>query len=359
MIAPHSLLRGFFRALVCSLVLALAAVLAPASAGALGSATPAGPTEERAHPAPVVKHFDDHDSLARLARVRRWPRGPITYFDATRDSGAVKQAVQFWNQSGAKVRFKKIKNKRRADLLIRNSKRVPFGCGTGLATLGFTGRRQAYVNILHGKDADGQTCAEPGQTLVLTHELGHVLGLGHDDSKCSIMNSYHVNGVAPGQCFTPDQNDFDEAPGRWRCRGPEKSDIKRVKRMYGGKVKVRQQEWCELGVRMPATGLVSAVPLGNGQVQVTARHEPEPVQPGWLAASAPGAIYQLTLTPGDCAAPAGAASVAGPYTWGAAAGTDEVFTESLTAGPWCVTVLAYDTLRRPAITSSSVTVPVS
>ncbi len=149
-----------------------------------------------------MKHFDDHDSLARLARARRWPRGPITYFDATRDSGAVKQAVQFWNQSGAKVRFKKIKNKRRADLLIRNSKRVPFGCGTGLATVGFTGRRQAYVNILHGEDADGQACAEPGQTLVLTHELGHVLGLGHDDSKCSIMNSYHVNGVAPGQCFT-------------------------------------------------------------------------------------------------------------------------------------------------------------
>ncbi len=171
----------------------------PPSAGAVAPTVPGRPARDR-----VVKQFDDGDSLARLARVRRWPRGTITYVDATRDRGAVKRAVRFWNDSGVDVRFQKIKNKRRADLVIRNSRRVPGGCGTGLATLGYTGRRQAFVNILHGSDADGQTCAEPGQTLVMTHELGHVLGLGHDDSKCSIMNSYHVNGVAPSQCFTPE-----------------------------------------------------------------------------------------------------------------------------------------------------------
>ena len=36
----------------------------------------------------------------------------------------------------------------------------------------------------------------PGQTQVVTHELGHVLGLEHYMGGCSLMNTSHTNGVA-------------------------------------------------------------------------------------------------------------------------------------------------------------------
>jgi len=149
------------------------------------------------------------------AAPRKWPNGRITYVDQTRDSEAVELAVRAWNRSGIKVRFVKVTSARKARLIIRNSRRVPSGCGTGLATLGYPGPgRKGFVNILHGTDTDGQKCAVPGQTLVLAHELGHVVGLDHNMSGCSLMNTSHTNGVAPTLCLdaTPDA----AKPGRWR-----------------------------------------------------------------------------------------------------------------------------------------------
>lgn len=334
-------------------MLALTATTAPALAQDGPPPPPARVAQPPAPPERVVKAFDhDHDAQARYARVRRWPGDRITYFDATKDSDAVRLAVKFWNRSGVDMQFKKVMSKKKAKLVIRNSRKVPHGCGTGLATLGYTGRRQAFVNILRGTDADGQACAWPGQTIVVTHELGHVLGLKHLDSTCSVMNSYHVNGVAPFRCVTPDRTDHDEMPGRWRCRGLERVDIKRVKRMYGGRIAVRDEEWCDLGVRMPATGPMTVTQTVPGQVHVALRHEPEPAQPAWLNVYPPNPGFEIHVTPGDCAAPAGTTTVSGPWAWTAAAGADEAFDQSLTAGVYCFSAVAYDSLSRPALASS-------
>jgi hypothetical protein len=304
----------------------------------------------------VVQSFDH----ARLAKVRAWPGRKITYVDDTLDSDAVKRAVRVWNTSGIKMRFKKISSKRKADLVIRNSRKVPSGCGTGVATLGFTGRRQAFVRILHGTDADGQSCAWPGQTLVLTHELGHVLGLQHDDSRCSVMNTYHVNGVGPGQCFTPDVADFDERPGRWWCGGLAKKDIKRATRLYGGKVQVPTTPWCDIVPLMPATGPVTAVATGGSGVQVTAHRLPEPALPTWLAGSAQPPLYEVHLTPGDCSAVAGSEpTIQRRFPWTAAPDTPELVLDSFyPAGVQCFTAWAIDTLGRYAAVPSTALVTV-
>ena len=176
----------------------------------------------------VRSHSPRHSRPHHRARVapeaapRKWPKGRITYVDKSLDPVAVKPAVRAWNASGLKIRFKKVTSARKARLVIKNTKRVPGGCGTGYGTLGYPGPgRKAYVSILHGTDADGQKCAFPGQTLVVAHELGHVLGLEHNTSGCSLMNTSHTNGVAPTLCLG---DDIDEAkPGRWRCRLLEKA----------------------------------------------------------------------------------------------------------------------------------------
>lgn len=307
-----------------------------------------------------MKRFDhdEREASARYARVRRWPGKRITYFDASKDHQAVNKAVWLWNHSGIKMKFTKVKSKKRAKLVIRNSRKVPQGCGTGLATLGYTGKRQAYVNILHGTDADGQSCAWPGQTLVVAHELGHVLGLTHDDGRCSLMNSYHVNGVAQGQCVDRDPYGFP-SPGHWNCRVLQKVDIKRAKKMYGGKVKVRPTEWCDLGVKMPASGPIAAAPLGGGWVGITLHHLPEPAQEAWLNVNARGPARAVTMTPGPCAAPTGAPVTHGPYGWNVPAGVDDTIHQQLSAGLWCVSGTAYDTLGRPALAPSMVEVNVT
>lgn len=346
-------------ALILLLLVTLGSPLAPAGASDDTGDDGARTNSPTARPgARVVQAFDD----ARSGRVRKWPGRKITYVDRTLDPDAVKQAVRVWNQSGIKMRFKKISSMRKADLVIKNSRKVPSGCGTGVASLGYTGRRQAYVRILHGTDADGQSCAWPGQTLVLIHELGHVLGLQHDDSRCSVMNSYHVNGVAPGQCFTPDLEDFDERPGRWWCGGLVKRDIKRAKRMYGGAVNVPSTPWCDIVPVMPATGPVTAVATGGGGVQVTLHREPEPALPSWLAGSshAQTPLYEVHVTPGACtAAPDDFATMQVRRPWAAAPGTAETFDGFGEPGVQCVTAWAVDALGRYAAAPSTALVTVS
>jgi hypothetical protein len=346
-------------AAVLILLLLVALGTPPTAAGASDSAADARAVAPAARPgARVVQSFDE----ARVARARKWPGRRITYVDRTLDADAVKQAVRVWNTSGIKMRFKKISSKRRADLVIKNSRKVPSGCGTGVASLGYTGRRQAYVRILHGTDADGQSCAWPGQTLVLIHELGHVLGLQHDDSRCSVMNSYHVNGVAPGQCFTPDTDDFDERPGRWWCGGLVRKDIQRARKMYGGKVHVPATPWCDIVPVMPATGPVTAVATGGGGVQVTLHHEPEPALPTWLSGSghAQSPFYEVHVTPGACSAVAGdVGTIHVRRPWTAAPGTPETVDTFGDAGVQCVTAWAIDPLGRYAAVPSTSLVTVS
>ena len=279
------------------------------------------------------------------AAPRKWPQGRITYVDQTRDPEAVGLAVRAWNRSGIDIRFVKVRSARKARLIIRNSKRVPAGCGTGLATLGYPGPgRKAFVNILHGTDADGQACAVPGQTLVLAHELGHVVGLEHNMSGCSLMNTSHTNGVAPTLCL--DSTADAAKPGRWRCRLLEQVDLKRAKRLYGGTVRVQETEYCDAIDRIPTTGPAAATAITGSFFSLGVTRAVEPTVPAWLGAWAYGEPgFEVHATPNACTAvPGDNATQVGLGLWGATpvGGTLTEDLQPLAAGLTCLTVWQFD-----------------
>ncbi|WP_162599836.1 M57 family metalloprotease [Nocardioides solisilvae] len=322
------------------------------------------PVPDRTSGPVVATAFDEEPgSAAAGARgIRKWPRGRITYVDRTKDRDAVRAAVKLWNRSGVKIRFVKVRKASRAALVIRDSTNVPSGCGSGLASLGYVPGGRAFVNILHGGDEGGQGCAFPGQTLVVAHELGHVLGLRHDDSRCSVMNSSHVNGVAQRECLGEDLS-ATAKPGRWRCRVLERVDLKRAARMYGGRPKVRQQEWCDAIERIPATGPVTWTPDSYGGAgDLTVVRGAEPPVPGWLGTwgfGAPG--LEVHATPGVCTAvPGDDATTVRTDLWEVPVGaSQEVSLYGLAPGTHCVSVWQFDQGTNYALAPSTVTVTVS
>ncbi|MEO6496672.1 MAG: M12 family metallopeptidase, partial [Solirubrobacteraceae bacterium] len=148
---------------------------------------------------------------------QKWPGGAVTYFNASREGPAVKRAIKAWNSSGARVRFRAV-GRSRARVLIVNTK---FGGCSGFAQLGYSPYvRQAKVEL--GRCKVGTI--GPG---IAAHELGHILGLGHEDGRCSTMNSTLWTGCPEPPEYT------------YRCQLLIPDDVRGAVRLYGGKVRSR------------------------------------------------------------------------------------------------------------------------
>jgi hypothetical protein len=149
-----------------------------------------------------------------------WPDGEIRYYSAAPEHAwALDQAVRAWNGSGAHVRFTAVSED---DASVVISSQPDQKCGHGRGTLGYSPRSTV---VLFAPGA-GQGCDAFSAARVLTHELGHVLGLEHDDSRCAAMNS--AGSYRGSERCTPSR------PWEWRCRLLEVTDVLRAARLYGG-----------------------------------------------------------------------------------------------------------------------------
>jgi hypothetical protein len=158
----------------------------------------------------------------------RWPTSTITYYnEVPAYSWAVDTAAYAWNTSGARVRFVK-SSRRDAKVLV------------GIRWFKVAG--DAYVQRVNGRFVNAKVGIRSGQdrytmTLVLAHELGHVLGLDHEDRVCATMNSYLVN-YHPEHCAAA-------AAGKWICRLLRSDDVRGAVALYGGTPRpIRGPEFC-------------------------------------------------------------------------------------------------------------------
>ena len=87
------------------------------------------------------------------------------------------------------------------------------------------------------------------KTLAIVHEMGHAMGLDHDTRFCATMQPLYVIG-SPRHCKLPDET------WRFRCRLLEPDDLTGARRLFGGRIRVRGAEFCDL---VPAPAAVQDV----------------------------------------------------------------------------------------------------
>lgn len=157
----------------------------------------------------------------------------VTYYNTVPEHDwAVKRAVRAWNRSGAQVEF--VPDSRGdAELVIE-------GGALGLSGHASTITRSSGPQAGDAKVTIPSPSGERGQrfsvALIAAHELGHVVGLNHEDSGCATMNST-ITAAAPARCRQP-------PAGRWRCGLLEEDDIQGAVKLHGGTPRPPRRTYC-------------------------------------------------------------------------------------------------------------------
>jgi hypothetical protein len=189
---------------------------------------------------------------------------------------------------------------------------------------------------------------------VMAHELGHVLGLLHEDRVCAVMNA---SGNLHGG---------DECSPRllweWRCRLLEPDDIAGAVAAYGGHPRPpKQPERCPLyrAIASP-TGFAASYDSASGSETVTFRRPAGPVIPAFAVPSpwSPRTSFSLARLGSTCGVPEDPAT-APHYRWDVKPGALETLHPPAVSGVSCLAVWAFDELGRSSAKPATVklTVP--
>ncbi|HEY6015262.1 MAG TPA: matrixin family metalloprotease [Gaiellaceae bacterium] len=272
------------------------------------------------------------------ARGKAWPGGRILYYNAAPEQAwAVQRAVDAWNSSGAAIRFVAAPEAT-AQVVIRElaasdctSTRESVG---GEAALGYVPHSEVFVTRL---DPATAKCNQFSAAQTLAHELGHVLGLGHETRACAAMNRA---GSLRGPSLCP------QAPlGAWNCGLLEPDDVSGAVALYGGAAVSRSARWCPLyqPIGSPA-GLALAGSGVPGGVRASFVRPSDPALPTFLRTFAVRPSFVASARRDACPVTDAGGTRTG---WSVQPGRVQttVF-GALGPGRWCVSVWPYDQLGR-------------
>ncbi len=211
-------------------------------------------------------------SQAYVIKGKPWPGGTIRYYNAAPDQAwPVARAVYVWNHSGARIRFVP-SPLASAQLVIKHYS--PNRCvGHARATVGYV--RQAIIELPQ-VDERSQLCNSYSSAHAVAHELGHVLGLGHEERGCALMNS---RGTWSGA-----EHCRAEADWTWRCGLLEPDDVNGAVALYGGRTSAATRGSCFAYAAIRAPLGVSAVRRADGIVGLRFGRPDAPPMPLFLAA---------------------------------------------------------------------------
>lgn len=160
----------------------------------------------------------------------------VTYHNtAPEHDWAVEQGARAWNRSGADVEFKEAPRDEAELILEATTQGLK---GHAQSTLRGDGVQRPGDSRVSLPVASGGSAREQrfSVALIAAHELGHVLGLNHEDSRCATMNST-ITAAAPIRCDQPPAN-------QWRCGLLEDDDIAGAVKLYGGRANPPARRYC-------------------------------------------------------------------------------------------------------------------
>jgi len=159
---------------------------------------------------------------------QRWPNEEISVANtAPRYALAVRQAIRAWNRADVGVRFTRAPANRARVVFSysRSGGSGRYGC-EGVAGAAGAGYPSPFVTATVRVI---RNCLDPGlRRLTAMHELGHVLGLGHETRRCALMNptgdvERRLPSLCPSGTRVPTRDDVRGTRSLYRRRPPRVS----------------------------------------------------------------------------------------------------------------------------------------
>ncbi len=192
--------------------------------------------------------------------VDRWPGSTIRYHSTLPPSfdWSLNAATLAWNRAGIRMRFVRVTNPRKAQVTIR------MGRSFSAAHASVGRQRGAYIVVNGPKNRRLPIENRVRMAALLTHELGHVLGLNHPRSvACTIMHP------SPTEC------DRGAPMGYYSCRLVRPADLAAARRLYGRRTPTAPR-YCLIDPFPPPVGPVTVT--GGGLTGVPAQLSWPPVR---------------------------------------------------------------------------------